>query len=649
MKRLIILAIGFAVTSGAQAQTIFFEDFDGINGPTFGGAGTYAFAPGWRVFNVDNNPPNGQVGYVNNGWIRREDFGFNVTDSCAFSTSYYSPTGTANDFMWTPLIGPLPDHCELSWQAKAYDPAYADGYEVRIMTVVPTGNTGDAGNQLTHSTVLFSTTAENNAWTTHTVSLHAYTGQMVYIGFRNNSVDKFLLAVDDVKIERVVQYDPRVIYANTFEYTTYPLQQAANLPLSGVIRNEGVLPITNVSMRAEVYNSAQILVYTQTSVPVAIMNPGATASFSVAGWTPTATGQYRIKYFPVLDQAESSTANDTLFNTINIHDSLFARDDNDVSGNLGIGAGNGYLGQSFSIQSTTKLRSVSAAYTRGYTGRKYALTVWSTAGGKPDVLIGSTDTLLYPDDNALTDTIPIHGGPLTLTPGEYVVAAVEFDSMLALIQTRGIFTPGKVWVQFNALPWQNIEAFGSSFMHPFYIRLHVSNAAVLPVKLVSFDGRHTPSGNQLQWKVADQQGILSYVVERSVNGGDFTSIGSVPANDQLSYTYRFTDAATLTGKIDYRLRIVEQNTVSYSKVIRLAIAGESKAVLWPNPVRTTTLLQSNDRLLLNTTASLADVQGRIMKTFKLTRLPFAIDMSILPGGVYFLRLSNNQVLRLLKE
>lgn len=649
MKRLIILAIWFMGMRGAEAQTIFFEDFDGIYGTTSGGAGTYAFAPGWRIFNVDNNQPDATVFYVNNGWTRREDFKLNVADSCAFSTSYYSPGGTANDFMWTPLIGPVSDNCELSWKAKAYDPAYPDGYEVRIMTVTPTGGTGDIGNQLTHSTVLFSTTAENSAWTTHTVSLHAYAGQMVYIGFRNNSVDKFLLAIDNVKVERVVQYDPRVIQVKTFEYTTYPLEQAANLPLSGVIHNAGILPITNVSMRAEVYNSAQALVYSQISAPVATMSPGATANFTVPGWTPAATGEYRIKYFPVMDEAESFTGNDTLFNTVFIHDSLYARDDNVVWRSLGIGAGNGYLGQTFSIQTTTKLRSVSASYHRGYTGRKYALTVWSMAGGKPDVMIGSTDTLLYPDDNALIDTLPIYGGSLTLTPGDYVVAAVEFDSTLALIQTRGVFTPGKVWVQYNALPWENIESFGNSFNYPFYIRLHVSNAAVLPVKLVSFDGRHTPAGNQLQWKVADQQGILSYVVERSINGGDFTSIGSVAANSLQTFTYFFTDPATLTGKIDYRLRIVELNKTSYSKIIRLAIAGEAKAVLWPNPVRNTALLQSNDRQLLHTTAWLTDTQGRIMKAFRISRLPFSIDMSMLPAGAYYLRLGNQQVLKVLKE
>ncbi len=202
------------------------------------------FPPGWFLSNVDNNQSDHQVAYVNNAWTRREDFNLNMADSCAFSTSFYSPPGTANDFMWTPLIGALYDNCELSWKAKVYDAAYADGYEVRIMTVQPTGGPGDIGNQLTHSTVLFSTTGENNAWTTHTVDLSAYIGQTVYIGFRNNSVDKFLLAIDDIEIKRAPKYDPRMLWITTFEYTAYPLQQVGNLPIEGTMRNDGVLPIT---------------------------------------------------------------------------------------------------------------------------------------------------------------------------------------------------------------------------------------------------------------------------------------------------------------------------------------------------------------------------------------------------------------------
>lgn len=650
MKSIGILAMLCMWMTGAHAQIIYREDFDGVLGLTSGGAGTYAFPPGWFLSNVDNNQPDAQVAYVNNGWTRREDFNFNVADSCAFSTSYYSPPGTANDFMWTPLIGPLMDNCELSWKAKVYDAAYADGYEVRIMTVRPTGGPGAIGNQLTHSTVLFSTTGENNSWTTHTVDLSAYKGQNVYIGFRNNSVDKFLLAIDNIQIERVAKYDPRTLYATPFEYTAYPLQQAPDLPIEGVIRNDGVLPITNLRMKAEIYNSAQALVYTQTSAPVASILPFYSANFTLPAWRPSATGYYTIKYFPVMDETESYAGNDTLTNVVGIYDSVYARDDNDVIGAIGIGTGNGYVGQTFTIRSTTELRSVSVSYWRGYTGKRYALTVWNTSAGKPNAIIGSTDTLLYPDDNALTDTLPIYGGKLTLTPGDYVIAAVEFDSTIALAQTRGIYTPGKLWIHWNAQPWATIETFGiNAYLHPVYIRPNLSNASLLPVKLVSFTGRHTPTGNQLEWVVADQQSIQSYEVERSTNGIHFSPVGSIPANNFLSFTYRYTDPATLSGVIYYRLKVVEHTRISYSSIIRLTLNRHATVTLSPNPVQHTAILQTSEQQLLNTTAYLTDMQGKTIRQMKLTRLPFSINMAMLPAGGYLLRLNNNQVLKVWKQ
>jgi len=179
----------------------FSEDFDGIGGPTAGGAGTYSFPAGWLKVNVDNMIPNPQVSYVNEAWERREDFGLSVIDSVAFSTSYYTPVGSADDWMWTPpvLIQPF---STLSWQARTYDALFQDGYEVRIMVApnVPTGSAGNLGNMVSSSTLLLTIPNEVSSWITRSLNLNAYSGQTVRIAFRNTSNDKFLLVIDDVTI-----------------------------------------------------------------------------------------------------------------------------------------------------------------------------------------------------------------------------------------------------------------------------------------------------------------------------------------------------------------------------------------------------------------------------------------------------------------
>jgi hypothetical protein len=136
-------AAAFLINVGAHAATLFSEDFqtriDAVSGQPVlrcsgdGGAGTYPMPAGWLLRNVDNRTPEAAVAYVNEAWEVREDFKFDVSDCAAFSTSWYAPVGPADDWMWTPLIGPLPAVTFLNWNAVAYDPSFPDGYEVRVM------------------------------------------------------------------------------------------------------------------------------------------------------------------------------------------------------------------------------------------------------------------------------------------------------------------------------------------------------------------------------------------------------------------------------------------------------------------------------------------------------------------------------------
>ncbi|TKC10779.1 gliding motility-associated C-terminal domain-containing protein [Pedobacter polaris] len=222
LRKLILLISFLLGMLPAYGQVIFFEDFDHTNGPTAGGAGTYVFPSGWLLFNLDGRTPNPTVNYVNQAWERRDDFSHSVLDSAAFSTSYYSPIGQADDWMWTPEITiPLTSGTiRLNWNAVAQDPVYRDGYEVRIMAS-PNVPTGSYSNLLGASVRVFSIAEENSSWTNREIALDAYKGQKIRIAFRNNSVDKFLLLIDDVKVEeKAVPYTPliapnaNIVYVN---------------------------------------------------------------------------------------------------------------------------------------------------------------------------------------------------------------------------------------------------------------------------------------------------------------------------------------------------------------------------------------------------------------------------------------------------
>lgn len=478
MKKLLLLFCVLFLGTQAFSQIIFSVDFDGISGPTAGGAGTYTFPPGWLLRNVDNLTPEIAVSYVNEAWERREDFSFNVADSVAFSTSWTNPVGIANDWMWTPLIGPLSANAILKWNAVTYDLSYPDGYEVRIMTSTqgpPSGSNGVIGNQITNSTVVFSIATENAAWTAHQVSLAAYAGQSIYIAFRNNSNNQFLLLIDDVVVEVQTNNDLRVNNGTVShgEYTIAPAEQLTttqNIQLKGTIQNMGIQPATNARLACDVLLNGSFLTTVESAITPSLAANAIEAK--TINYFPTADGTYTFKFYPKMTEVDQMTSNDTIYdsNSLEVTPSMMRRDDGTVVGSLGIGAGTlAYLGQTFNIETPVHVESISAYFTRGYVGRDLRAAIYNTdVSGVPTTLLVATDTLQYIDDSARVYTMPINGGSYLLAPGKYAVLQIEIDSTLALGNTSTIFKTNTVFVQWaaNGPNFVPVENFGATFSKP---------------------------------------------------------------------------------------------------------------------------------------------------------------------------------------
>ncbi len=648
MKKLLLISFALLCTVRAWSQVLYLQTFDGIPGPTAGGAGTYTFPPDMLLRNVDNLTPAGAVSYVNEAWERREDFAQDVTDSCAFSTSWYNPAGTSNDWMWTPGITlPAFGSIELTWEAKAYDPLYPDGYEVRIMTVPPTGGTGVLGNQIANSTVLFSTPAENTSWVTRTVNLNAYFGQTVYIGFRNNSSDQFILLIDDIKVEALNPYDAGVTAGQTYEYTQTPLSQAS-ISLGGTISNVGSNALTNVNLHADIYNSANTLVYSGSSTAVPSIVAAGNAVFAMTPYTALMADIYTIKYYHTQTETDPNTGNDTLTQTITISDQVFARDNGLITGNLGIGAGNGgYLGQSFTLTAPAYLYSITTQYNAGYLNENYASVIWNTDGaGVPTTILASTDTLQYPNTNPLLATVPISGGTIFLPAGTYVVTAIEFDSTISLAMTSDIFTAGKMWVNWPTTPfggWANVEAFGAAFASPYFLRMNLGSTLIpLASEALVLKGKAGADANELTWtNNEDADGEYTYTLENSADLKTWRAVTTVTSGgkkEMKSFTY--TDRNNISAKNYYRINVSDKdNKLKYSNMVTLLNTGKGTLVeIYPNPAKTEFTVNTNN--YKNVMLSLYDIQGKVVLSRELTEAVTGISLKGIGTGVYQVRLSN---------
>lgn len=637
----------------ADAQVLYLETFDNIPGPTAGGAGTYTFPTNMLLRNVDNLIPDAGVSYVNNAWIRREDFSNNVADSCAFSTSWYSPFGVANDFMWTPMIAIPAGTTNLTWNALSYDPLYPDGYEVRVMAgTAPTGGTGVIGNQLSNSTAVFSVVAENTTWTSRTVNLSAYAGQNIYIGFRNNSNNQFLLLIDDIKVEVQNPFDASVTAAIISEYTSIPLGQAG-IPLGGTVSNVGTNALTNVALTANVYNSLNVLVHSATATPVASIASGANAAFTMPDFIPTVADVYTIKYNHTQTEVDPITANDELSKTIIITNNVFARDNGIVVGGLGIGAGNGgYIGQSFTLTNPAYLYSITAFYTAGYlANERYATAIWNTnAGGVPTTILATTDTMTYPNQSSILTTTPIFGGSILLPAGTYVVTAIEFDSTVQLGATDEIFTVGKHWVNWPTTPlggWGNMESFGAAFSKAFVLRMNIGATAFpLASEALILKGKSSELHHELNWSNLEKASSkYEYVLQRSDDAKTWSDVYETSSigQDKIS-SFSTMDTKSIRPKTYYRVRVKNQdNELKYSNMITLFNSSNEVLVdIFPNPAKD--ILNLNTNNYKNTTLSLYDIQGKVVFSQPLTEANTTLSLTGISAGVYQLKLANSNTI-----
>lgn len=166
-----------AVCYNSTAQLLYSNTFDnGLNG--------------MKIVDSDGNSPHPNVSEFGGSWTALSSTRFEQYKSAAaVSTSFYSPSNASDDWLITPKIN-IPVGALLTWDGFSIDDDFRDSYEIRVST------TGDDPADFTD--LLFRVDAEEPDLTTRSVVLDDYAGQSIYIAFRNTSIDKFLLVLDNI-------------------------------------------------------------------------------------------------------------------------------------------------------------------------------------------------------------------------------------------------------------------------------------------------------------------------------------------------------------------------------------------------------------------------------------------------------------------
>ena len=172
---------------------------------------------------------------------------------------------------------------------------------------------------------------------------------------------------------------------------------------------------------------------------------------------------------------------------------------------------------------------------------------------------------------------------------------------------------------------------------------------LLPVHLVNFSAALQNNKPLLQWSVTNEQQMIGYDIERSIDGKTFTKIGFVSGKgttvQKQAYSYTDFNVNQLNkNKVYYRLRQVDFDGHSdYSKTISLSISKIINWVVTPNPVSAQTAVRLSLEKASQMQIQVINNAGMIVQSINkgLTQpgdYTIPLEMQNVASGVYMIRL-----------
>jgi thiol-disulfide isomerase/thioredoxin len=220
LKRISIFILFCIFILNVRAQELFYQDFEsGVLAPM-------------TAVDVD-----GKILHPSMANIAGPTFQVVQQDpknKCVVSASWFTPVGQADDWLISPPILVTDTNTFLSWRAYSPDGSYRDGYQVLISTT-------DTA-LVSFSQLALNVPAEMTTWIARNIKLGTYVGQTIYFAFRNNSNDKYLLYLDDIKVE-ILKNTEVVVEGVFFEKYNAVNEQVL---IHANILNHGAIPITAV-------------------------------------------------------------------------------------------------------------------------------------------------------------------------------------------------------------------------------------------------------------------------------------------------------------------------------------------------------------------------------------------------------------------
>lgn len=486
------------------------------------------------------------------------------------------------------------------------------------------------------------------------------------------------MAVDDVGIVNIPAFDAELVGGGTAVngafYTIIPESQQ-NLDFAGLAANVGASGLTGVQLKATAGSWTD-------SVSTPTLASGASSLLSINNPSGLAVGNYNVTMELTSNENDADPSDNSLSYQLEISDSVYARDNDNPTGTLGIGPGfTGTLGQIFEVQSTDTITSVSfhlgsnTPLINPIIGDVLDISLYNF-NGVPDTIMVTTDSMTVTTATPQWYTLSFPT-PQELTPGTYFLGVNErAPNNVALATSPFNYAPNTGWVIFGGNPWAPSEAYG--FQVTYLLRANFGEPVFTSIAdfnllspssgtLVLVEGASTDQV-VIDWEDAVVTGgpAASYTFMLDNPGGDFSSpIYSTPSDNSgadSELTLSMSDLETLLSSLganpgDTVEAIWQVNAVSGSvELMALSdfdvsffygVVGLDRSFfdesisMYPNPTERTVTIEINNDLV--TGINVQNLLGQSMiKDDWMGQGKRSYDLSGLSSGVYIVNFQTPQ-------
>jgi hypothetical protein len=266
---------------------------------------------------------------------------------------------------------------------------------------------------------------------------------------------------------------------------------------------------------------------------------------------------------------------------------------------------------------------------------------WTSGNGNARLVVArlNATSAVAPTNNTLYTANAAFGGTSTTGTGNFVV----YNGTGTSVTVTGLAASTQYAF--------DVYEYNGKYMHNMFAAAATGGSTTLPVSWLSFSGFANGENVDLIWVTAQEINNKGFEVERSKDGINFENVGFVKGAGTYNgkVNYAFVDAGILasTPVVYYRLRQIDfDGKFEYSStvVVRNNMDAANEVKVYPNPFKESVSIELRNATELSGTATLIDIQGRVVKTISLN-LDKGFGAFVMSGldelndGVYFVKVN----------